>query len=92
MQTREQRWERWLRSSSSRPDEHGFVDFGDVSRDLLGLQCQYGSRYVDGRIEGWENLGDGLRFQGNTNNYHSLRIHREDVEEFVSRHQKLHNL
>ncbi len=87
----EERYQRWLDSRSSEPDERGFVDFGDVSRGLIGLQCQYGSRYVDGRIEGWANLGEGLRFEGNTNNYHSLRIHRADVEEFVNRYQKLHN-
>jgi len=32
-------------------------------------------------------LGDGLRFKGNTNNYHSLKIHKDDVEEFVWRYE-----
>ena len=66
-------------------EENEYVDFGDVSRGELGLQCQYGSRYVDGKIERWPNLGEGLRFKGNTNNYHSLKIHKDDVDEFVHR-------
>jgi hypothetical protein len=64
-----------------------YVDFGDVSRGRLGQQCQYGSRYIDGRIEGYPNLGEGLRFQGRPENYHSFKIHRDDVEEFVRRYE-----
>lgn len=66
--------------------EDEYVDFGDVSRGRLGLQCQYGSRYINGDIEGWPNLSKGLRFKGNDHNYHSFKIHRDDVEEFVRRH------
>ena len=64
-----------------------YVNFGDISRGQLGIQCQYGSRYTDGGC-GWKNLGEGLRFKGNTNIYHSLRIHKDDVEEFVNRYNK----
>jgi len=67
-------------------DEDDYVNFGDVSRKHLGLQCQHGSRYVDGKIPGYKNLGKGLRFKGNTNMYHLLKIHKDDVEEFVSRY------
>lgn len=67
-----------------------FVDFGDVSRKELKMQCQYAARYIDGKIPGWENLGEGLRFtgfdsNGNINNYHAMKIHRDDVNEFVRR-------
>lgn len=67
-----------------------YVDFGDVSRQKLGEQCQYGSRYIDGYIPGWPNLGDGLRFtgydsNGRINNYHDMKIHHDDVAEFVRR-------
>lgn len=67
-----------------------YVDFGDVSRQQLGEQCQYGSRYIDGRIDGYPNLGHGLRFKGydsngRINNYHDMKIHRDDVAEFVRR-------
>ena len=67
-----------------------YIDFGDVSREQLGQQCQYGSRYITGVIDGWPNLGEGLRFtgfddDGHVNNYHAMKIHRDDVDEFVRR-------
>jgi len=62
-----------------------FVDFGDISRVRLGIQCQYGSRYINGEISGWPNLGEELRFKGDDHNYHSFKIHRDDVEEFIRR-------
>ncbi len=67
-------------------EDRGFVNFGDVvARRRLCKQCQYASRYVDGRIEGYPNLGRGLRFQGSVDNYHTLKIHKDDVDEFVRR-------
>lgn len=76
-----------------------FVKFGDISRKRLGTQCQYGCRYTGIDAKGnpneslWEergypNLGKGLRFKGNTDNYHSLEIHEDDVEEFVRRYKE----
>lgn len=64
-----------------------YVDFGNMARERLGIQCQYASRYVDGRIPGWPNLGKGLRFQGSPTDYHFLKIHQDDVEEFVRRYR-----
>jgi hypothetical protein len=63
----------------------GFINFGDVSRNLLGQQCQYGSRLVDGALPGYPNLGAGLRFSGNADDYHSLGIHPADIDEFIRR-------
>lgn len=65
----------------------GLVLLGDVARKRLGMQCQYASRYVDGR-HGSPNLGAGLRFEGNPADYHALRIAEGDVEEFVRRVQE----
>ncbi len=36
-------------------------------------------------IPGYPNLGEGLRFDGHAYDYHSLAIHKDDVEEFVRR-------
>jgi hypothetical protein len=67
-------------------DDTEYVNFGDVvARGRLHQQCQYASRYIDGRIPGYPDLGHGLRFKGDTSNYHSYRIHKDDVEEFVKR-------
>lgn len=66
----------------------GYVNFGDVSRNLLGMQCQYGSRYIHGEQEGFPALGKDLRFNGSDEpgDYHSIGIHPEDIEEFVHRY------
>jgi hypothetical protein len=65
-------------------DEDGMVDFGEVARGILGRQCQYISRYVSG-VADTPILADGLRVSGDKYDYHSLRIHRDDVDTFVSR-------
>lgn len=80
--------------------EEDYVDFGDVARSRLGMQCQYASRYVGGLCD-YQNLtsdpsqGRTLRFMergrpvSSSSDYHSLRIHRDDVEEFVARVERV---
>lgn len=67
-------------------DENGFVNFGDVARQMLNMQSQYASYYVGGLGER-PDLSGGLRFKGDPASYHSLRIHKDDVEEFIARVQ-----
>lgn len=63
-----------------------FVTFGQhVAHAHLGQQAQYASRYIDGHLEGYPNLGKGLRFEGDPADYHSVKIHKDDIEEFVRR-------
>ena len=66
------------------------IDFGQLSRTELGQQCQYGSRYVHGKIEGYPNLAEGLRVTGDLFNYHSLRMHIDDVPTFIERYREHH--
>lgn len=65
-----------------------YVSFGDVARDRLGEQCQYASHYVRPFRPNLPDLGAGLRFQGDPGEYHSLMIHRDDVEEFIRRYRE----
>jgi hypothetical protein len=62
----------------------GYVSFGDIARGRLGEQAQYMSRYVGGQLNK-PDLSGGLRFLGDPADYHSLLIHEDDIEEFVSR-------
>ena len=61
-----------------------WIELGEVSLPLLGMQTQYSAAYV-------ESLGEGLRFRGeggtelDLTNYHFIEIHKDDVEVFVSR-------
>jgi hypothetical protein len=79
-------------------NDGGYSLFGDFCRSRLGQQCQYGSRYIEGRIEGYPALGEGLRFNNgkghnggtrplNSGDYHSIRIHRDDMDEFERRYK-----
>ena len=70
-----------------------FVSFGDVAREQLGQQCQYASRYTGTSSSSWQehgypNLGQGLRFQGSSDDYHFLEIHKDDVTTFVQRYKE----
>jgi hypothetical protein len=62
-----------------------YVNFGDMARSRIGGQSQYLSRYIDGAIPSWPNLGEGLRFEGKPSDYWAVRIHKDDVEEFIRR-------
>ncbi len=66
-------------------DNEGFVQFGDVARRSLNQQSQYASRYIDGALEEYPNLGDGLKFKGSPSDYHDVKIHKDSIEEFVKR-------
>ena len=50
-------------------------------------QNQYASRYIDGR-HGNPNLGEGLRFKGDVDDYHAIYIHVDDYDEFHRRVEK----
>lgn len=66
-------------------DEH--ISFGDVCRNLLGQQAQYGSQYVNPSFaDRLPYLAKGLRLVGNPSEYHELGIHPDDVDEFVVRY------
>ncbi|MCA9805148.1 MAG: hypothetical protein KC777_24430 [Cyanobacteria bacterium HKST-UBA02] len=76
--------------------EIDLVDFGDVARKRIGMQCQYASRYVSGECpQGYQDeypdvasdpqFGDELRVEGDAGNYHGIKIHADDVDEFVAR-------
>jgi hypothetical protein len=69
--------------------EPTFVDFGDVARGELQMQCQYASRYIRGRKDAEPALGEGLRFTHmDTGCYHDIKIHRDDVSTFVQRFKR----
>lgn len=66
-------------------DSEGFVRFGDVSLYVLGVQTQYAARYLEGLGDS-PKLSEGLRYVLSAGgNYHSYRLHMEDVEVFVLR-------
>ena len=70
-------------------DSDGYVSLGDVCRDLMGRQAQYGCPYFDPITAAKRDLpylGEGLRIKGDCQFYHEMRIHLDDIEEAVKRH------
>lgn len=64
------------------------VDFGQFSRTELLMQCQYGSRFLSGNIDGYPYLGQGIRIEGDVFSYHSIRIHVDDLPLFLERYKR----
>jgi hypothetical protein len=60
-----------------------YISFREIS-DSVGMQSQYASRYLNGSL-GSTNLGEGIRYLGDTAEYHDLKIHLEDAPTFCER-------
>jgi hypothetical protein len=78
----------------SKEDIVNYLSFGDICREQLNMQCQYGSRYADpvwstnsAREAGnwYPDCGKDLRILGSSAQYHSMRIHKDDIDTFVKR-------
>ncbi len=73
----------WRYSDNANADEQGFVKFPPIAA-CLPMQSQYACRYADGQL-GYPNLGAGLRFSGDNDMGYWLKIHKNDVDKFLSR-------
>ena len=69
------------------PDPEGYVNI-QVASAKLGMQNQHTGYFLEG-FGGRPNFGEGLQWKDpEFGNYHQIRIHKDDVEEFVSRVKK----
>ena len=66
-------------------DTDRFVEFGDMAVSVLQRQCQYVSRYTTDTDEQRPNLSKDLRIQGSADDYHEMKIHKDDIPEFLKR-------
>jgi len=66
-------------------DGDGFVRLREVSNGFLGEQTQYISRYFSGVNEKFPVLVEGLSYSGRPNDYHSYKLAKSDVPEFIAR-------
>jgi hypothetical protein len=65
-------------------DAKGFVRLGDIERrDFGNRQAKNVASLLDG-TEGI-NLGEELKYQGESGNYSDMKIHIDDIEVFVER-------
>lgn len=71
----------------SKTDKDGFVTIGDFATQELRRQSKSVAAFLDGD-EGTNqdiNLGSGIRFKGSSGNYSDMRVHVDDLEEFIKR-------
>lgn len=77
----------------SKIDKEGFVCVGDFSTQELQRQSKSVASFLDGE-EGTEpdiNLGKGIRFKGSSGNYSDMKVHINDLEEFIKRVKNYYN-
>jgi hypothetical protein len=68
-------------------DENGFVSVSGFANKELQRQAKNIAAFLDGE-EGTSpeyNLGEGLRYSGKSGNYSDMKIHIDDLEEFIKR-------
>ena len=71
-------------------DENGFISISAFSNKELQRQAKNIASLLDGE-EGMSpeyNLGEGLRYSGKSGNYSDMKIHIDDLEEFIARVKK----
>ena len=68
-------------------EKSDYIPFGDIARSQMGMQCQYGSRYLE-QTEGYTWLGEGIRYTGNCRDYHFIKMmSRSLCEDIISSKQ-----
>ena len=74
----------------SMADGNGFVSVSAFANKELQRQAKNIASFLDGE-EGLSpeyNLGEGLRYSGKSGNYDTMKIHIDDLEEFIGRVKK----
>lgn len=73
----------------SQADEEGYIFTSAFSVPELRRQNKSVAALLDGdEGTGDYNLGDGIRFKGKSGNYPDMKIHIDDLDEFVKRVRK----
>lgn len=72
---------------SLKADAEGFVSLGDIANWWLGEQSQYVARHLYQNAKSYDipYLGENINFTGRDGDYHSFRIQKQDVVEFIVR-------
>lgn len=68
-------------------DENGFIELNRARVEFDGRQIKNIASLIDGE-EGTSpeyNLGKGLRYEGKSGNYASMKIHIDDLQTFINR-------
>ncbi len=71
----------------SKADKEGFVSIGDFATQELKRQSKSVAAFLDGDEGTLQeiNFGEGIRFKGSSGNYSDMKVHIDDLEEFIKR-------
>ncbi len=71
-------------------DSEGYIYTSDFAVPELRRQNKNIASLLDGEggLSPEYNLGEGLRYKGNSGNYSEMQIHIDDLEEFINRVKK----
>ncbi|MBP9782708.1 MAG: hypothetical protein KBC50_03195 [Candidatus Pacebacteria bacterium] len=71
----------------AKADKEGFVSIGDFATQELKRQSKSIAAFLDGDegIQPEINFGEGIRFKGSSGNYSDMKVHVDDLEEFIKR-------
>lgn len=70
---------------ASQADNEGFVSTAAFATQELGRQNKSVAAFLDGDGGDGINLGEGIVFKGSSGNYSDMKIHIDDLDEFVKR-------
>lgn len=88
METIPQNNERSIKEKyANKVDENGFVRVPDFATQELRRQSQSIASLLDGEggLSPEYNLGEGIRYTGDSGNYDRMKVHIDDLEEFITR-------
>lgn len=71
-------------------DSDGYVFTSDFATQLLRKQNKSVASLLDKEDSGEYFLGEGLRVKGDAGNYSDMKIYKDDVEEFLRRHEEVY--
>lgn len=67
-------------SNKSKNQGEDYIPFGPVARGKLNNQAQYARHWLRD-----PEVNEGIRWRGDFSNYHTLEIHKDDVDDLVKR-------
>jgi hypothetical protein len=67
-------------SSKSMDQDNDYIAFGPIARGKLNNQAQYARHWLRD-----PEVNEGIRWRGDFSNYHTLEIHKDDVDDLVKR-------
>lgn len=74
--------------SANKSTGSSYVKFTHIAQEKLHMRPQQAGQYIEGYGMEIPELGKGLRWLGNTDDYDNLEVYHEDADKFIKRVKK----